>query len=350
VGSLRGIHGADDAAYLNKNELTSDTFRWHNPGFTGANCVAAENCPNYAPGQVNLNPNGPDFVSSTGTVQGILNPNERPPLSDEFSVSIERELAPGFAVRLTGIYSRDHSLAEVINPLIPASAYTIPITNPNPFNPSQTITYWDYPTSLRGASFQASERINDSLLTQTDKSLEVAASKRLSNRWLANASYSFTKLNQPGANWGANPNNQINTLNTSHEWSAKASGSYQLPFGVQASANLEVRSGTPLQETALFTGGVTIPEIVLPVQPFGAQYYPNLWLFDGRFRKDFRLISSHKIGVGVDVFNLLNANTVTSVNTLYGPDFGHVTTAAGTTTTLPFLPGRDVQFVVNYSF
>jgi hypothetical protein len=265
-------------------------------------------------------------------------------------VSIERELVPGFAMRLTAIYSRDHNLAEVINPLIPYSAYTIPVTNPNPFNPSQTITYWNYPTSFRGAAFQANTRVNDPLLTQTDKSFEVAASKRLSNRWLANASYSFTKLNQPGANSGANPNNQIFTLNNTHEWSAKASGSYQLPFGVQGSANLEVRSGAPWQETALFTGGVTILSIVLPVQPLGAQYYPNVWLLDGRVRKEFRLASTHRIAVGVDVFNLLNRNTVTSINTRYGPTFGYVTTAAGNTATLPFLPGRDVQLVVNYSF
>jgi hypothetical protein len=350
-GRFVGIHGADDAAYLNKNEVTSDTFLWHVAApFAGVNCVAAETCPNYQPGQVDLTPNGPNFVSSTGTVQGLLNPNERPPLSDEFSLSIERELAAGFAVRLTGIYSRDHGLAEVINPLIPFSAYTIPTTNPNPFNPGQTITYWNYPTSLRGAAFQANERINDPLLTQIDKSFEVAASKRLSKKWLANASYAYTKLYQPGANAGANPNNQINTLNHTHEWSAKASGSYQLPFGVQAGSNLEVRSGQPWQETALFTGGVTIPSIVLPVQPLGAQYYANLWLFDGRLRKEFRLVSNHKISAGVDVFNLLNKNTVTAINTRFGPTFGNVTTAAGNTATLPFLPGRDVQLVLSYTF
>ena len=349
-GRFVGIHGADDAAYLNKNQVTSSTFLWHNSGFTGASCVAAETCPNYTPGEVNLNPNGPDFVSSTGTVQGILNPNEKPPLSDEFSASIERELTPGFAVRFTAIYSHDHNLAEVINPLIPLSAYTIPVTGPNPFNPGQTFTYLNYPTSYRGAAFQASTRVNDPLLSQTDKSFEVAASKRLSNKWLANISYSYTKLYQPGANSGANPNNQINTLNNTQEWSLKASGSYQLPFGVQASGNLEVRSGNPWQETALFTGGLTIPAIVLPVQPPGAQYYPDLKLLDGRLRKEFRLSGSHRLGIGIDVFNLVNANTVTSINTLYGPTFGHVTTAAGNTATLPFLPGRDLQFVVNYSF
>ena len=43
------------------------------------------------------------------------------------------------------------------------------------------------------------------------------------------------------------------------------------------------------------------------------------------------------------MFNLLNKNTVTSITTQSGASFGRVTTAAGNTTTLPFLPGRDVH-------
>ena len=67
-------------------------------------------------------------------------------------------------------------------------------------------------------------------------------------------------------------------------------------------------------------------------------------------RKEFGLTSRHRAGIGVDVFNLLNKSTVTSITTQSGASFGRVTTAAGNTTTLPFLPGRNVQFTVNYSF
>jgi outer membrane receptor protein involved in Fe transport len=67
-------------------------------------------------------------------------------------------------------------------------------------------------------------------------------------------------------------------------------------------------------------------------------------------RKEFRLASNHKAGIGVDVFNLLNKSTVTSVTAQSGASYGRVTTVAGNTTTLPFLPGRNVQVTVNYSF
>ena len=99
-----------------------------------------------------------------------------------------------------------------------------------------------------------------------------------------------------------------------------------------------------------YPGGLTIPTIVVAVEPLGSRYYDNLHLLDARVHKEFRLSSNHKAGIGVDVFNLLNKSTVTSVTTRSGASFGRVTTAAGNTTTLPFLPGRNVQITVNYSF
>jgi hypothetical protein len=348
-GRFAAIRGADDANYVNRNVIGSTTFFWHD--LNGNR--------NYDPGEVNLDTNGLDFVSQTGTTQAILNRDEKPPLSDEFSASLERQLFPDFALRVTGIYSRDTSLAEVINPLIPYAAYTIPVVGKDPGadgrlgtadDTGQNITYWEYPTSLRGAAFQATTRVNDAQLDATYKSFEVAASKRFSHKWQAMASYSRTRLNTPGNNAGASPNAQIFSLNNTKEWSAKASGSYQMRFDLLVSVNYELRSGAPWQRTVLATGGVTIPNLAVAVEPLGARYYDNLHLLDGRVRKEFRLFSNQKFGIGLDVFNLLNKNTVTSITTRSGASFGVVTTAAGNTTTLPFLPGRNGQFTLNYSF
>jgi hypothetical protein len=97
----------------------------------------------------------------------ILNPNEKPPLSDAFSLSVERQLFPDVAVRATGIYSRDTHNAVLINPLIPDEAYTIPITNRDPGpdgvvgmdDPGTTMTYWEYSSAYHGAAFQANTRV-----------------------------------------------------------------------------------------------------------------------------------------------------------------------------------------------
>jgi hypothetical protein len=93
-GRFAAIRGTDEANYVNRNIVGSTTFFWHD---TNANGI-------YEPGEANLSTaNNPDFVSQTGTTQGIHNPDERAPISDEFSASIERQLFNDFAVRVTGL-------------------------------------------------------------------------------------------------------------------------------------------------------------------------------------------------------------------------------------------------------
>lgn len=350
-GRFAAIRGADDANYVNRNVIASTTFRWRD--LNGNR--------NFDLGETNLDPNGPDFVSQTGTTQGILNRSEKPPISDEFSLSVERQLVPNVAVRATGIYSKDTNNAFVINPLIPFEAYTVPVTGRDPGpdgvlgsadDTGQTFTYYEFPTSMHGTAFQATTRVNAPELDATYKSFELALSRRFVNRWQAMASFSFTRLQAPGLNVAgavATPNTRFLGDNNTREWSAKASGAYQLPLDVLASVNYELRSGAPWQRTVLFRGGIEIPTIVLPVEPLGARYYDNIHLLDARARKEFRY-RTHRVALGVDIFNLLNVNTVTSITTRSGPNFGLVTTAPGNTATLPFIPGRNVQFTLNYTF
>src|SRR5262249_52495420 len=96
-GRFATLHATDEANYVNRNIVGSTTFFWHD----------LNNNKLYEPGEANLNTNGPDYVSQTGTQQGVLNTNETAPISDEFSLSVERQLIPDLAVRVTGIYSRD---------------------------------------------------------------------------------------------------------------------------------------------------------------------------------------------------------------------------------------------------
>jgi hypothetical protein len=183
------------------------------------------------------------------------------------------------------------------------------------------------------------------------RSFELAMSKRLSNRWQAMASYSMTRLHVPPE--FANPNQALAAGgdNNTTEWNFKVSGSCEIPLGVLASLNYELRSGEPWQRTVLFRGSGTIPTFVVAVEPLGARRYDDISLLDARARKEFRFVGTHQVAIGVDVFNLLNSNTVTSVTTRSGASFGKVTTAiSGNTATLPFIPGRNVQFTLNYSF
>jgi hypothetical protein len=345
-GRFVAIRNPADTAFVDPNKSVITTYVWHD--LNGNR--------NYDPGEVNLDPNGPDFVANNAGT-GLLNPDQKPSISDEFSLSLERQLVPNIAVRVTGVYSTDLNVTMTPNTKIPYEAYSIPVTNADPGpdgklgtsdDPGTTITYWEYPTSLRGAANQVPITVNDPRMNRSYKSFEAAFAKRLSNKWQAMASYSVTKLHVPGSY--ANPNTRLFADNDTKEWVLKASGSYQLPKDVLASIGYELRSGAPWQRTVLLSGGVTIPTIVLPAEPLGSRYYDNLHLVNGRARKEFHLFKQTLSGQ-VDVYNMLNINTIVAAQAQSGASFGRPTTVStGHGSTSPWINGRLVSFRFGWKF
>jgi len=309
----------------------------------------------YDPGEVNLDRNGPDFVETVGRLsQGtslpspppntVVNPNEKQPKYDEFSISLERELISNLAVRGTGLYSRTTNVIRIQNNLRPYDAYNVPVTRPDPGpdgsvgttdDPGTTFTYFEFSPALTGRRFEEFMPVNDPNVNQSYKSMELAVVKRLANRWQFMASYSATKKNIPifGALSPANiynsahevgnltPNDEINRADRTWEWNGKAMGSYIFPADVQASASFEHRSGDVFSRQVQFRGGSTIPRIVLNVEPIGSQRTPNLNLLTLRVEKSFTVFNAHKVAVRLNVYNALNANAATTVEARAGASF-----------------------------
>jgi hypothetical protein len=61
---------------MNRNVFTTTTFTWRDLNRNN----------DYDPGEVNLDPNGPDFVSISGTTAEIPNLDLKQPKADEFSL------------------------------------------------------------------------------------------------------------------------------------------------------------------------------------------------------------------------------------------------------------------------
>jgi hypothetical protein len=354
-GRFAHMRYADEVNMANNNIFLDSTFRWHD--LNGNNAFDA--------GEVNFDRNGPDFISTTVLGSGtfafaVPNPNEKEPMSDEFTASVERQLIQNFAVRMTGIYSRTYNNYRVLNTLRPPDVYTIPITNPDPGpdgivgtgdDPGTFITYFDYPAALRGAAFQRPMLVNDSSADESYRSFEVAASKRMSNRWALMASYSATKLHIPFIPTGGgfftvnrpmfDPNEEINTADNTWEWLGRVSGAYLFPADVQISANFEHRSGTPWARLVSVTGGKQIPSQTLRVEPIGTRRLPNLNLLNLRAEKSFRMRQGHKVALRLNLYNALNINTLLTVNQLSGQSFLRPTSIA---------PPRIAEFAVSYTF
>jgi hypothetical protein len=86
---------------------------------------------------------------------------------------------------------------------------------------------------------------------------------------------------------------------------------------------------------------VTIPSITVRVDPIGTYRTPSVNLTDLRIEKSIALGQTRRLALRVNIYNLVNGNTVTSLTQLSGPNF-----------LLPsaILPARLLEFGVAYRF
>jgi hypothetical protein len=332
------------AAYTHKNFddeiVTLDpefpnyvTYRWRD----------LNNNRDYDPGEVNLDPNGPDYLNQLLNL-GQANPDLVAPTSDEINASLERELIPNLAVRVLGVYSKNRNNYRVANVLRPYEAFNIPVTNPDPGpdgrvgtadDPGVNFTYWEYSPTLAGQRFERPMFINDPNIDQTFKSIELGVAKRSSDGWMLNFSYMATKKNVPlfagqqisevdslARNADYNPNPEINHSDQTWEWNGHVSGSYELPYGIQAAGNYQFRSGRPYAREVLFRGGRTITNLAVLVEPYGSQHFPDLHMVDVRFEKRFSLGRGQNVSARANIYNLMNKSTPTDIDFRSGPTYG----------------------------
>jgi hypothetical protein len=329
------------------NPFTSITYqyRWRD----------LNNNRNYDPGEINLDPNGPDFIGSNASGGGVTNPNEKVPGTDQFALTLERQLGGSLAVRASAVYIRTFNEPRLANVLRPYESYNIPITNPDPGSdgvlrtaddPGTFVTYFDFPAALAGLSNEQFMFINDSRSNETHKAFEFQVVKRISDRWQLLAAYTATKndtlVPHPGnAASEFNPNVEINTGDHTREWIGRASAAYMARMGLNLSANFEHRSGDPQARTVQFRGGRQIPVLVVNVEPLGSLRLPNMNVLDLRIGKSFALAQGHQVAVRANLYNALNASTVLARSVLSGPTYMRPTR---------ILSPRIVEFGMSYSF
>jgi hypothetical protein len=323
-----------------RNSIVYSIYQWTDPNGND----------DYDPGEINLDPHGPAFIEQTGMEfddlppNFVVNPNEKQPKTDEWSVSLERELIPNFAIRVTGLYTKSSDIFRVQSFLQPYESFNIPITNRDPGadgrlgtgDDGNLVTYYEYSPALAGAGLL--QNFNDPKAgPQTYKSIEIAGMKRLANRWSLMASYSATKKNKPlnaGLAVGAfdsfntdhvvgqyNPNTEIFRADRTWDWDGKLLASYNFPGDVMLSSNFHHQSGEAFARQVRFRGGVTIPQITLNVEDIGSQRLPSVNLLTFRVEKGIRMGGTQKLAVRLDLHNALNANTVIQNFPRSGPDY-----------------------------
>jgi hypothetical protein len=352
----------DFAQSYNKNARISTRYRWHD--------LNSNN--DYDPGEVDLSQSGPDFISVSGASNNIINTDLKQPKTYEVSLGVEREVMNNFGTKILYVYKRQTALYKTagVNVLRPYSAYTVQITRRDP-GPDGTLAtaddggnviLYDYPNQFAGGAFVGQQVLN-SPGNRPDffHTVEVSMNKRMSQRWDLGLTYSRTfnhrwiNVNAAGTSQvsaGAiaeSPNQDYFPLDETAEWYFKGVGTYILPWNIYTSAYVQSVSGAMQQRTYVFravdpAGGPRLPNsatITLPLEPFGASQLPTLTSVNWRASKRLSLNARQRLELVVDLFNALNANTVTSQSVVSGPTYGAISA---------IVPPRIARLGVTYSF
>lgn len=259
----------------------------------------------------------------------------RHPNMDQFIVSLEREIFEDASVGVTFILRKNRDIIDRIN-------YTGQFVTTTVVDPYTGQTYEVYNELNPGEDKYIITNPKEGqypIVTFTPyreyKGVEFMFNKRFSNKWQFMISYIYSQTtgNYDNNFWGGfgsnvgqssvftDPNHQINaeghlTYDPTHM--LKVTGTFILPFDISFNAYLEIVSGftyTRLLRVRLNQGLVTFM-----TEQRGSRRLPTRYNLNLRLEKMF-FFGSKRLGLILDVFNLLNKGTPTRVITYAGPQF-----------------------------
>jgi hypothetical protein len=295
-----------------------------------------------------INPTDPASATSINRIDPDYHANR----DTEIILGIEHELAPNFSIGAA--YTWRHGVDPV--------SYT-----PRIDSTGRLLTPADYnalaPVSAGGFTVQPfapdPTRTGDGarLLTNREdftlaySGIELTATKRLSNKWMMRANFSYMDWTEnfdgplafqnptsadvdtiiqggyPGGapsglcgpcidggpvalkSYGAKTNTYINA-----KWQFSASGMYQLPAGLELGAAVLGRQGYPRAMFIQAGLGADGSRRLLPAGGLDIERFDDFWNVDLRLAKLFKIAGSTTANVSLDLFNVLNTDTALQRN------------------------------------
>ena len=327
--------------WFNVESILADNFNQNSSSTTRYRWRDLNGNRNYDPGEVNLDTNGLDFISTTSSANNIVNPDLNLAHVHEATVSLEHELIPNMAVRALYMYRRFGDQFASINVLRPYSAFNIPITRRDPgpdgnvgtSDDGPLVTLYDYDAAFRGSAFVGNKNVNrPSGRDDSYQSIEGALSKRLADLWSLQVAYTATKYHRWITAIPQSPNDDFFPLDETWRWSLKVNGNRELPYGIGVGAIIEYLNAPLGQRTYTFRaadplGGTPLRQLTsvgIRLEPFGTRREANVPLLNLRLGKKVN-VAKNQLQVSFDLLNLINSNSVKVASYVSGPGFGNVT-------------------------
>jgi len=308
-----------------------------------------------------------------------VDPDLKFPYLDNFVVGLERELGKDMIVGVSYVYRSHHNLISNVNltgQWVPVS-WTSPDTGETftiyeRLNPGENDRYITNPYEGQGSDIGAAfADIVPFTPSRKYQGIEFTFRKRFSNRWQLFAAYTYSKASGSDDNsWGEyeenrtsslgssvlflNPNWAINSegrLTRDHPHIFKLAGSVVLPFDITLGGFYQISSGPS------YNRNFRVPEDIDPdaVGVFsgtlrfygeekGSFRYPTQHNLDLRLEKFFTFGDGMRLGILMDMFNVLNADTITSVEERIEPGRDPFGFARGIT------GAREFRFGIHFEF
>ena len=239
--------------------------------------------------------------------------------SVEYTAGVDHELLPG--VRLAGsyIHRENKNVYDDVDVDIDrwGELYS-PVQRTEPGRDGrlgtaddQTITVYQLNDPTTAVS--TVNRNDDRLGTKYD-GVEITLNRRFSDGWTVLAGYTYSHTVQEIESL-SDPNdffvNADGETDLGRRHIFKASGSYELPYQILFGANMLLQSGRPITRSVTIED-LTQGDVSVNAEPRGSVRLPKLFTLDVRAGRFFD-VRGHRLELSMDVYNLMNANTVYAV-------------------------------------
>jgi hypothetical protein len=307
--------GISTSGTLNPVGTTTLRFPWDDQNDDGFVQRGELDLTRLLAASTNYNPANPNAFVTPNTVD----PNLKNDRTDELLGTFEHQLARDFSLAVTYMWRNYPRYGNWTPRIGVSSSDYVPVTatfacgNASCDQPSYTVTYWQLPSRP-----PAEGQLRNQDTRRSYQSVDISARKRFSNRWLMTAGVTLqdTRIHYGPADLAyQDPTNveqqdgaKAGTLNA--DWTAKVSGMYAFPWDINVSGFLNMRQGYPFNRTVLSpsrTGALGTVSVM--IDSFGETRLENFYQLDARVERRFR-VRNATVSLALDVFNVLNANTV----------------------------------------
>jgi len=301
---------------------------------------------------------GYDIFDPTNPVSPFeIDPDLKSQLTDELFIGVERELFKDFSLGANITIRKNYRLIWSINFNRDTGQRDNQEDWEGPFQGSETVDGTTYDYEYWAPKTHQFELPHTSVENRPDyhtnhTSFEVVATKRLSHRWMMNASFSIMRTTDHFGERGyLDPTNvefrDGGNILADPRWMAKINFLYQLPWGFNFSGFAHARDGWAWDRYVR----VRAPEraakglgtwVILFVEQWGTTRLSNFYNVDLSMSKDFILGRYGRLTVQVDAFNVFDFDhDIWRENRLNSPYYNEI---------IEILNPRVIRLGVRYRF